>query len=484
MTNQNSNINPDLEIGNQISKKRKLRLQAIYKSHYWFFNIYFSHYVSYSTAPFQKEMFLLTQDMTNKLLVVVSFRGSAKTSVMSLSYPIWAIIGEQRIKYVLIISRTMEQAKQIMKNIKDELERNDLLRRDLGPFQESGDWRSSSLDLPKYGARITVASSEQSLRGIRHGHYRPELIILDDIEDLNSVKTQESRDNTFKWITGDIIPLGDKNTKIIIIGNMLHEDSAIMRLRKNIEEGKMDGIFKEYPLVDKNNNILWPGKFPDMASIEEQKRKVGNEISWQREYMLRIVSDAGRVVHPEWLKYYSGFPSDKDLLFTVTGVDLAVSEKNSADYTAMVSASVYKLNGELFLYILPNPVNEKLPFPEAVEKIKLLSKSVGNGYPTEMAIEDVGYQRSIIQQLQDEGFPAEGFAVKGQDKRARLALTTHMIKSGHILFPKKGVEKLIHQLTGFGSEKHDDLADAFTIAVLQTLKNGEDYLSEPEIFLA
>jgi phage terminase large subunit-like protein len=48
-----------------------------------------------------------------------------------------------------------------------------------------------------------------------------------------------------------------------------------------------------------------------------------------------------------------------------------------------------------------------------------------------------------------------------------LALTTAAIKEGLIKFPKKGAEELIAQLIGFGVEKHDDLADAFSLAVNQ-----------------
>lgn len=64
----------------------------------------------------------------------------------------------------------------------------------------------------------------------------------------------------------------------------------------------------------------------------------------------------------------------------------------------------------------------------------------------------------------------------GQDKRERLNLTTHLIKSGKILFPKKGCEQLITQLIGFGYEKHDDLADAFAILIL---KIQEDSIYRP-----
>lgn len=73
-------------------------------------------------------------------------------------------------------------------NIKRELESNDLLKNDMGPFVEQWEeWGSTSLYILKYNARSTAISTEQSVRGIRHGRYHPDLIIADDVEDMSPV---------------------------------------------------------------------------------------------------------------------------------------------------------------------------------------------------------------------------------------------------------------------------------------------------------
>ena len=51
------------------------------------------------------------------------------------------------------------------------------------------------------------------------------------------------------------------------------------------------------------------------------------------------------------------------------------------------------------------------------------------------------------------------------DKRTRLALTAPLIQSAKVKFPKKGAEEIIRQITGFGVEKHDDVADAFSMLI-------------------
>ena len=54
-------------------------------------------------------------------------------------------------------------------------------------------------------------------------------------------------------------------------------------------------------------------------------------------------------------------------------------------------------------------------------------------------------------------------------------MTSHYIQTGVIQFPRQGAEELINQLTGFGIEGHDDLSDAFSIAVIRALEvMGDD----------
>lgn len=50
-----------------------------------------------------------------------------------------------------------------------------------------------------------------------------------------------------------------------------------------------------------------------------------------------------------------------------------------------------------------------------------------------------------------------------------MVIASHLIKSGKILFPRKGCELLIDQIVNFGSEKYDDLADAFTALILDVI---------------
>jgi predicted phage terminase large subunit-like protein len=473
----------DKALLNKMMKDKLVRTTITKDSFFYFFHFYYAHYVKYETADFQKEIIHLLEKGNNENLYVVAFRGSGKSTMATTAYPIWAILGKQQKKFCIIFCHTRIQAKQHMMNIKQELENNDLLKKDLGPFQEESDeWGSYSLVFKKHGARISVASTEQSIRGIRHNEHRPDLIICDDVEDVQSAKTREGRNKTYNWLRGEVIPTGDRNTRLILIGNLLHEDSLLMRIKEEIKNGKAKGTFKQYPLLDQDGLCLWTGKYPTEKDIEEEKLKVASDVSWQREYLLRIIPSDDQVIYPEWLKFYDELPpsSHKAYRGTYAGVDLAISASDSADFTAVVMARIYGRRDKLRIYILPNPITKKLNFPAQVELMKNIKVTQMPKHSDKLFVESVAYQEALPQMLQMQGIQAESIKPKG-DKRTRLALTSTSIKSGIIKFPRQGCEDLIRELVGFGVEKHDDLADAFSLLVNATL---EKHSNEGTILIA
>lgn len=461
------------EIKKRITQDPKFRKALAMRSHFWFFYIYFPHYIEFEPAEFHKEIFSLTGDEKVRFAVIVAFRGSGKSTIMSLSYPIWAIIGNQQKKYPLLIGQTQQQARQMLANIKSEFETNEVLIKDFGPFEQYAlTWRADSLVLPQHEARISAISAGENIRGLRHKQTRPDLIICDDVEDSDSVRSRENRDKSYKWLIGDVVPAGDIKTKTIVIGNLLHEDALVMRLKESIDSGKRAGVFKAYPLKDVSGKILWPGKFPNEKTVEMQRKLVGDDVLWEREFLLNIIPDDYTIVQREWIRYYDKLPDSNKIRprLAAVGVDLAISEKSTADYTAMIAAYVYDFGNDLKIYILPYPVNRRLRFPKTVEEISKMSERIRINARPLILVESVGYQDALIHLLEIKNMRVEGVKVAGRDKRERLSLTTDYIQTGKVLFPKKGAELLVQQLTGFGVEKHDDLADAFSILMSKIIE--------------
>lgn len=472
----------DKEILNRIHDDQIFRKALARRSFYWFFHIYFGHYATIATADFQKEIFRIIENPRIKTAVIVAFRGSGKSTISTLACPIWAMLGAPQRRFILLISQTQQLARQILTNIRQEFEHNDLLIKDFGPFSEVADeWRANSLVIPQYTARITAISSNESIRGLRHKQYRPDWIVADDVEDLESVKTKEGRDKIWGWLTGEVVPIGDSDTKMIFVGNLLHEDSLMMRLKQNIQSGEMQGIYRFYPFMD-NGYVLWRSKFPTQIEIKELRSKVPSESAWYREYLLKIIADEDRIVQKDWIHYYDLLPKnlDRNAWFIAMGVDLAISEKETSDLTTLVPAIATGFGRELIIYILPFIINKRLTFPETIHEIKALSDQIQMMYKRQpvVYVENVGYQLSVVQQLIVEHMFAERVDIAGQDKRTRLNITTPYLKAGKILFPKYGAQDLINQLVNFGIEKHDDLVDAFSILISEVIRKDRPS-SEP-----
>ncbi|PIQ80038.1 MAG: hypothetical protein COV79_02585, partial [Parcubacteria group bacterium CG11_big_fil_rev_8_21_14_0_20_41_14] len=182
----------------KILKDRHVRKGVVTKSLDWFFSVYFHTYIKYETAPFQEEIISIAEDQNIKLAVIVAFRGSAKSTLITTASVLWSILGSPQKKFIILLSQTEQKARQHLQNIKRELESNDVLRKDLGPFdEEKNQWGSTAIIIKNFNAKIVIGSVEQSIRGLRFGENRPDLIILDDVEDTNSVRTQEGRNKTY-----------------------------------------------------------------------------------------------------------------------------------------------------------------------------------------------------------------------------------------------------------------------------------------------
>jgi predicted phage terminase large subunit-like protein len=457
------------------------RRSLAFESFYWFFHIYFAHYAAYETAEFQQDLFVELQDARNKFLEILAFRGSAKSTIVTMAYAIWSIVGKPHKRYVVLIGDTMNQANQYLHNVKMELEENQLLKIDFGPFAPEGipdDWRATSLFIKKYNARISAITDQQNVRGLREQEVRPDLIIADDLENTESVRQKEQRDKRYRWLKQDVMGVGDKNTRFILIGNLLHGDSLMMRVKREIETGAMEGKVLQYWITKDATNDgepIWPGKFASREAIQAERKRIGDDRTWMREFLGKVVPEDGQEIKEEWIKRYNL----KDLqgaqiIMTGIGVDLAISKKETADYTCMVTGDIYRWpDGTRKIVIRPNPIRERLSFRETIEQAKALVKLAIAS--TILFVEQVAYQQAAVEEMVREMLPVEPVKVT-TDKRARLRTVSPYIQQGTVLFPETGCEDLLIELLGFGVEAHDDAVDALVHMLAGLIEKG---LSDP-----
>lgn len=459
------------KILDQIYLSREFRKELADNDMFWFFSIYFARYIQYRTAEFQREIISLVSDENIKIAAITAFRNSAKSTLCSLVLPIWAIVGKWQKKYVVIVCQTQARARETLANIRAELEMMGILVGDYQPREGKTDkWSEDTIIIPKYGAKISVISISESIRGLRYLQYRPDLIINDDLEDVPSCQNNESRKKLWQFVNGELIPAGDRNTKYVFIGNKVHNDSLMMKLKNAIESGKMKGVYKEYALIDKNEKIAWPGKFPDMKAIEDLKSNYASEIDFLREQMLLILPDGDTIVKPEDIHYYRELPNETPDYY-IMSIDPAFSEGSTSDNTAIIVLGIYRDEKRLKIYVLIPIINKRLPSDLLIKEVKRFLSSLDKNTIARIYVEDVSAQKTLVDMLQYANIPAEGVGIGGKDKKTRLSAISPWIKNGQIVFPITGAEELINQTLYFGTERYDDTVDALTLAVNKLIKD-------------
>lgn len=285
------------EVIQAVINDTNVRTALVYQNHEAFCSIYLRRHLKYEFAYFHKEMFRITEAYQHKLNVFMAFRGSGKSTILNLSNALWSITGKHQKKFVLIVSKTRVQSQSHFDNIKQELEENELLKNDLGPFQVTKeDWGAYTIEIPKYRAKIMCIGALQNIRGLKYRDHRPDLIICDDIEDITSFTENDKINLLYEWFMGELLSIGDETTNIVVLGNLLSPSSILIRLYQAIKHNEMAGIFRAYPLLDDRNRILWSEKYPNAQAIKEVERGLPGPRKWDlwtvfsREYLLDMSS--------------------------------------------------------------------------------------------------------------------------------------------------------------------------------------------------
>jgi predicted phage terminase large subunit-like protein len=182
--------------------------------------------------PFQGRAFpsnLQTRDRaenrTTQRTLFVAPRGNAKTTLASTICATHALCYSLE-RYITIFSATQTQATQIVQNLRDELRENKRLN----------DWFSFYwLDEGKAaftvnGLRVEAHGLKTARRGIKWGNERPTLIILDDVEEDESVLSADQRRKIADRYKRVIEHLGSPHTNLWVCGTVLHREALLMDL--------------------------------------------------------------------------------------------------------------------------------------------------------------------------------------------------------------------------------------------------------------
>ncbi len=188
----------------------------------------------FSKAPSQMHRWLVDQldAMTNHRgtkLNVIGPRGGAKSTLGTLTYALRAAV-EGWEPYIWIVSDTARQACLHLENLKHELENNSLLAADYPQaFGKGPIWRTGAITLNN-DVTIEAFGTGQKLRGRRIGAHRPTLILCDDLQNDEHMRSAARRENSRAWFEGTLLKAGTPQTNIVNLATALHRDALALRL--------------------------------------------------------------------------------------------------------------------------------------------------------------------------------------------------------------------------------------------------------------
>lgn len=187
--------------------------------------------------------------------------------------------------------------------------------------------------------------------------------------------------------------------------------------------------------------------------IEEARRTLGSK--WfSQEFECKFVSSGITRLQPNWIKYVNEPPQN---LKMAMGVDLAISEKESADWTAIV---VLGKNTNNDIYVL-----DARRMRGSFKAQQDLIKSVHAKWNVQtIAIEDVAYQRVMIQEMNRQvSVPVVGIK-SSVDKITRFAPLEARYEAGQVYHLRGLISDFEKELLEFPVGEHDDFVDAMSIA--------------------
>lgn len=451
-----------------------------------FCQIYFNN--QYPPSKYHKEICRHLQDFRIKKLAIVAPRESAKTTFLQ-RFIIWLVV-RRKARYIIIIAESFERACDFLRDIKYELENNELLIYDYGK-QIGKEWTKQRI-LTRNDIMIS-AFSKTSVRGAKFRDYRPDHIIIDDLE--NEAIVYSSGLNTLKqWFNKTVLHLGDYSSRYIMSGTIIGRRAILNEVSQDptwkvlfykavMKYADRQDLWNEWIKIvtnTKDPDRLIKGK--EFYLQHEQEMLKGVEVFWEENplynyYDLMVqryvspgiaafesekqnnpISFSESYVTEDQLQFYEGLPDD---LTYFMGVDPSIGIN---DLTAMVIIGVDKHS----IPFVIDAFTYKLEDPEEIAKIII---DLDRRYSfAAIGVESVGFQRwlnTIIRKL-DARTGSKIIEIQvsvASSIRSQKTFRFRVLKP-YILNAKFNptLKMLIDQIITFPNCEHDDLIDALYIA--------------------
>ena len=505
----------EFEAGHPMTGPRGLRWKLGAIDMEFFGRAYFPHYFSKPSPEFHRELDAIWQQgvlkgrypltaadtkMISRLpgtrRAVAAPRGHAKSTNLTFKGTMHSTLYGYK-HYPIIISDSSEQAEGFLDNIRVEFEENTAILEDFGVLAGSV-WRSNVL-LTKTNIKIEAIGSGKKIRGRKHRNWRPDLIILDDVENDENVRTPEQRKKLKDWFDKAVSKCGDDYTDIIYIGTLLHYDSLLAKTLTNpayrsikykavIQFSQADDLWQQGETIftDLSNDDR---ESEALAFFQAHKEAMleGTQVLWEEklsyyDLMVMRVSEGeasfnseeqNEPINPddclfmeEWFDYYNEAEVNfGDPAFDFFGfIDPSLGKTKRSDFSAIVTLAKHKGSG--YMYVVDADIERRHPdriIADVLAKERWLRASFGHGY-RKLGAETNQFQWFLKEELAKASAKAGLYlpieeVQQTSDKVMRIQTLQPDVKNKYIKFNRRH-KRLLEQLTQFPMGAHDDGPDA------------------------
>lgn len=328
--------------------------------------------------------------------------------------------------------------------------------------------------------RIETFGKGGTIRGRVWGIKRPDIIILNDIQDPADMDSELIPEKDWDWFLSDVLFLG-KSSRIFMIGNNIGARCVIERVIahagalnfKTMRVGIADYLRDDGVTVEVGEPN-WPARNTKDEIMSEYLalKSMGKEDHYMREKMCVNMSPLSHPLHADKLREFDWLDKAiaedlKDAVVT-TIIDPAISKKKTADPSVIMTIADARSGRR---YVLDVDFRKRDP-NELVDDIFTMTSK---WHPISVGVETVAYQQALVTMLENERkrreIQPDAFRVveikTRQNKNLKIAGRLQpMIEAGLIYVPKNAswLPAFVNQMSVWPDGEHDDIMDTLSMA--------------------
>lgn len=327
------------------------------------------------------------------------------------------------------------------------------------------------------------------------------ILVLDDAHNADEAHSEADRTRAVSWFREVWTNrLNNQETdKMVVVGQRIHQEDVcgyIISERPDWVHLNLPALYEPHrhcktPIWTdprkEEGDLLWPERF-SQATLAGLKRDLGSQ-GFAAQYQQIPVPSGGGQFKAQWFRSFvmndgvcaldSGVHVPLNQCRTFVTVDLAISSKQSSDFTAIcywaLTPGADLLLHDCLCAHLDNPSQQRI-----------LRSWYDRYHPDYFLIESVAYQLAFVQQLRRMGLPVREYRPV-KDKVSRASTASVYYEAGQIFHLRGGnwVADFETELLQFPMGAHDDRVDNVSMAATQIRRSSSgmimDYEEKDEI---